>query len=75
MMFSAVRCIVEFMDGETRTYEPVGGAALSPRMSGDGKSPPVVMDLIYKSGEYGDTTHLATIPLVNVRSYRVEPLR
>lgn len=73
MQFSAVRVIVEFMDGEERTYEPVGGAVSSPRMSGDGKLAPVVMDLIYKSGEFGDTKHLATIPLVNVRQYRVEP--
>lgn len=75
MGFSSVRVIVDFMDGETRVYEPVGGAESSPRMSGDGRHPPVVMDLIYKSGEFGNTKHLATIPLANVRQYRIEPLR
>lgn len=74
MRFSAIRVHVEFMDGEKRTYGPVGGAIVSPRISGDGKLASVVMDLIYKSGEFGDTKHLATIPLVNVREYRCEAI-
>ena len=73
--YAAVRVVVEFMDGETRRYEPVGGSIKSPCMGGDGRSSPVVMELVHKSGEFGDLKHIATIPLVNVREYRMEPLR
>lgn len=69
MQFVSVKCIVEFMDGTERVYKPVGGATESPQITDSG-----CMNLIYKTGEYGDTKHLATIPLINVRQYWLEPL-
>lgn len=71
---SSVRCVVEFTDGTERVYEPIGGFASSPRMSGDGKLAPVVMDLVYQSSPGVPIEHVATIPLVNVRQYRLEAL-
>jgi hypothetical protein len=74
MRSSPVRCIVEFTDGTERTYEPIGGFVSSPRMSGDGKLSPIVMDLIFQPGEGAPIEHVATIPLINVRQYRLEPI-
>lgn len=72
--YADVRVIVEFMDGVERTYEPVGGACDSPRLAGDGSSTSV-LELGHKSSAGARLVHLATLPLVNVRSYRMEPLR
>lgn len=71
--FAQVRVHVEFMDGEKRTYEPVGGAIDSPRISGDGMTP-VLLEMGYKSGEFGDLTHIAALPLSNIREYRIEAM-
>lgn len=73
--FSAVRCIVEFMDGEVRTYEPIGGATDSPKLTGDGYLAPVLLEMFYKTGEYGAIEHVAAVPLTSIRQYRLEPLR
>lgn len=71
--FAQVRVIVEFMDGEKRTYEPVGGSLSSPKITGDGNTP-VLLEMGYKTGEFGDTRHIAALPLTNIREYRIEAM-
>lgn len=75
MMYSAVRLIVEYMAGETRVFERVGGAMNSPVVAGDGLGNPgsnVVLNVAFKPGHAAPAEHLATIPLCNIRMYRVE---
>lgn len=71
--FAQVRVHVEFMDGVKRTYEPVGGSLASPKIAGDGSSA-VLLEMVYKSGEHGDFKHVAALPLVNIREYRIEEM-
>jgi hypothetical protein len=74
--YADVRVIVEFMDGETRTYEPVGGVVLSPILTGGpGGNIPATLEMSHQAGAGAAQKHVANIPLCNIRSYRVEPTR
>lgn len=70
--YSPVRVIVEYMDGETRTFGPVGGCVSSPRITGDGTPGGVLLEMLMKSGQGAPTVHVASVPLVNIRTYRLE---
>lgn len=71
--YSDIRVIVEFIDGETRTYEPVGGSMSSPILTGDGSNA-VMLEMSHQSGSGTYKKHVASVPLCNIRSYRLEPL-
>jgi hypothetical protein len=70
--YSDVRVIVEFMDGVTRTYGPVGGVMNSPMLTGDGHNV-VTLEMLHQSGVEAIKKHVANIPLMNIREYRLEP--
>lgn len=70
-MYVNAKVVVEFMDGETRTYSPVGGAMRSPTLTGDGNSV-VTLQMEHQSGAGAGRRHVASVPLCNIRSYRVE---
>ncbi len=72
-----IKVTVEFMDGEKRVYSPVGGAMTSPTVAGDGLGAigsNVVLNIGHQAEAGAPMTHLATIPLMNIREYRCEPL-
>lgn len=71
--YADARVIVEFIDGETRTYEPVGGSMDSPLLTGSGGIA-VTLEMCHQSGAGATQTHIANVPLCNIRSYRLEPM-
>jgi hypothetical protein len=70
--YSAVRVIVEYMDGEIRSFGPVGGSVVSPKITGDGSNA-VLLEMMVKTGQGARIEHVASVPLVNIRTYRLEP--
>lgn len=68
--FGVVDVEIEFMDGETRVIENVGGAINSPSVSADG-----LLQLGYKSGLGARLEHRGSYPMVNIRCYRLLPER
>lgn len=71
--YADARVIVEFIDGETRTYEPVGGSMDSPLLTGSG-GVAVTLEMSHQSGAGAIPKHVANLPLCNIRSYRLEPM-
>jgi hypothetical protein len=70
--YAPVGVIVEYMDGESRTFGPVGGFAASPRITGDGHNA-VLLEMLMKDGQGAPVVHVASVPLCNIRTYRLAP--
>lgn len=71
--YAPVRVIVEYMDGESRTFGPVGGFTVSPKIAGDGSPGGVLLEMLMKNGQGAPIVHVASVPLCNIRTYRLAP--
>lgn len=63
---------VEFMDGRKRAYWPVGGFVNSPEFSGEGEIA-VALLLTHVGGPSVPVDHVASIPLMQIRQWRIDP--
>lgn len=64
--WSPIKVDVEFMDGERRTYQC--GGMLSPAEAlQEGGS---VLVMLKRDGEFADTIHVASLPIVNLREWK-----
>lgn len=65
MRFQHYRITVDFMDGERVELHPAGGSIAAYAVA-DG-----VLNVRYKSGEFGDFKDLGSYPLTNIRKWQV----